>query len=245
MTPVLAKNKWNGYHWERSANPITVPMGDNVNGVWDGLLGSVSADWSASAVLDTPVVAGSGCLMTDGTVQVCNGEYGINGWLGLATIRVDASDHILAGTAKVNDSYFNTATYDNDNARRHVICQEVGHPLGLDHQKKPRARSCMNDNWGLFDPAFISPNGHDYDTLDEIYAHLDGSGGGGGGNGGGKGGPDCTEKPNHPKCRQGAPGNSNGGFGKAVGRDDKGRDNQFEKDLGGGNKRVTFVTWAD
>ena len=206
---------------------------------WDGILGPVSADWSASAVLDTPAVAGTVCAMVDGTVQVCNGEYGINGWLGLATILVPG-DHIQSGTAEVNDSYFSTATYDDDIARRHVLCQEVGHTLGLNHQKKPRAFSCMNENWGLFDLRYVSPDNHDYGTLEGVYEHLDGSGGGGG-----KGGPDCTEKPTHPKCRQDAPGNSNGDFGKAVGQDDNGRANQFEKDLGAGLKRITFVTWAD
>lgn len=85
----------------------------------------------------------------------------------------------------------------------------------------------MNENLGLFDLRYVSPDNHDYGTLEGVYEHLDGSGGGGG-----NGGPDCTEKPTHPKCRQEAPGNSNGDFGKAVGQDDNGRANEFEKDLG-------------
>ena len=101
----------------------------------------------------------------------------------------------------------------------------------------------MNDTFGLFHPAFVGPNDHDYATLGDIYEHTDGSGDGGGG--GRNGGPDCNENPNHPRCKQGGPGNSNGDRGKAVGHDDKGRPNHFEKDLGGGRKQVTFVTWAD
>jgi hypothetical protein len=89
----------------------------------------------------------------------------------------------------------------------------------------------MNENLGLFDLLYVSPDNHDYGTLEGVYEHLDGLGGGGG-NGEGKGAPDCTEKPTHPKCRQDASGNSNGDFGKAVGQDDNGRANHFEKDLG-------------
>ena len=251
---VLGNNKWNDFHHERTANPFMVNLGDNVTGVWDGLLTNVSTDWTVSDVLDTPVVVGipSGCDRDNkvlGTVQVCNVNPGKNGWLGLASVDLDAALHILAGTALVNDSYFDdpdSDIYDDDNARRHVLCQEVGHILGLDHQKSPKRWSCMNDNFGLFHSGFVSPNVHDYETLEGIYGHVDGDGGGSGGDDGGSGGPNCDDKPpDHPKCQEGSPGNSNGDFGKAVGHDDKGRPNQFEKDLGGGNKRVTFVTWAD
>jgi hypothetical protein len=34
----------------------------------------------------------------------------------------------------VNDTYFNTPKYDTSAWRNLVMCQEVGHTLGLDHQ---------------------------------------------------------------------------------------------------------------
>ena len=119
---VFAKNTWSGYHWERSANPVTVSLGDNTSDAWDVFLGPVSNDWTVSGVVDTPVVPGVGCGMVAGGVQVCNGDYGQNGWLGLATIHVGSNGHILVGTAKVNDSYFATPAYDDANAKRHVLC---------------------------------------------------------------------------------------------------------------------------
>ena len=61
----------------------------------------------------------------------------------------------------------------------------------------------------------------------------DGSGDGGGGNGKGKG------KKGEP------PGKDISEWGKAIGKDGKGRSNLFERDLGKGNKVFTHVLWAD
>ena len=48
--------------------------------------------------------------MVSGTTQVCNSSYGNNGWLGLASINLTGGTHITQGSAKMNDTYFNTAT---------------------------------------------------------------------------------------------------------------------------------------
>lgn len=173
--PAAASHSWNGYHWGRTANPFTLKLGDNVSGVWDSHLAKVSSDWSTSQVLDTSVVAGGAknkqCRPQSGRVEVCNGSYGFNGWLGLAQIWLSGG-HIVQGSAKVNDTYFNTSTYNDANARQHVLCQEIGHTFGLDHQM---AQSCMDDRNGLFDPRYVSPNAHDFEQLETIYAHLDAS----------------------------------------------------------------------
>jgi hypothetical protein len=172
-TPALASHSWGNYHWARTANPFTLKLGDNVSGVWDTYLNQVSADWSRSTVLDTTIVAGGTrpkpCKARSGRVEVCNGSYGNNGWLGIAQIWVSGG-HIVQGVAKVNDYYFGLPAYNNASARRHVLCQEVGHTLGLHHQY---AVSCMNDEDGLSDPNYVDPNQHDYDQLAAIYAHAD------------------------------------------------------------------------
>lgn len=201
MLPAAANHSWGDYHWERSSNPFTLELVDSTSSSattnWSAVLGLASSDWTdpvvsgAPDVLDTPVTGGtpsSACDPLAGLVRVCNGEYGRNGWLGIATIWINGS-HILQGTARVNDSYFDN-DYNNANAKRHVLCQEVGHTFGLDHQKGPNSASCMNDMFGLFSDSFVSPNKHDYDQLAKIYCHLDGIStceGGGGGKGGGKG----------------------------------------------------------
>ena len=176
-----ATHAWGNYHWARTANPFTVPLGDNVANTaysnWEGALGEASVDWTASTVLDSPVTAGAAgnakrCSANNGRIEVCNARYGPNGWLGLAQIWTSGS-HIVKATAKMNDTYFDSTRYNYD-AERHVMCQEVGHGYGLGHQDESGAdlNTCMDYANALDNP---HPNAHDYDMLKTIYAHTDSS----------------------------------------------------------------------
>src|SRR5215216_8095052 len=82
--PAQANHSWNGFHWARTSNPFTLKLGDNVSSTWDSYLGTTSADWSKSTVLDTTIVGGrtssATCSPTSGRVEVCNAAYGQNGW---------------------------------------------------------------------------------------------------------------------------------------------------------------------
>jgi hypothetical protein len=175
---LLANHAWNGYHWARTSNPFTLKLGDNVSGVWDAHLATTSSDWSVSDVLDTTIVAGGSrsknCRPTSGRVEVCNSTYGNNGWLGIAQIWVNGQ-HITQGVVKVNDTYFNTPTYNTPAWRNLVMCQEVGHTLGLDHQDEnfnnPNLGTCMD--YTSNPESNQHPNAHDYDQLRTIYSHLD------------------------------------------------------------------------
>lgn len=229
-TIALANHSWGSYHWGRTS-PFTLQIEEDMTTQWDSILGEVSTKWTKSTVLDTEIVnkvkdAASSCKAILGMIRACNAKYGFNGWLGLAQIWIYSDGHIAQGTAKVNDTYFNASTYNNANAKQHVLCQEVGHDLGLDHQT---AVSCMDDRNGLFDPAYNSPNAHDYEQLEVIYAHND---------------TRVTVKTSSASSANGEGANGHD-FGVAVGKDSKGRPNQFVKDLGNGNKVYTFVTWAD
>jgi hypothetical protein len=137
----FANHSWNGYHWARTSNPFTIKLGDNVSGLWDGMLVTASTDWSQSNVLDTTVVAGGtrakACKATLGRVEVCSARYGNTGWLGVASIWLQSgTTHIVQGTVKNNDFYFGSSSYQYNNTAemQHVICQEIGHTFGLDHQ---------------------------------------------------------------------------------------------------------------
>lgn len=187
VTPAVgnAGHSWNGYHWSRSANPVTLPLVDSTVKVdevldWPGYLSAVSVDWSKSTVLDTSLTPGDTqfasrvlCLPDAGTIRACNAENPNVLWLGLATVWLDGK-HITRASSQVNDTWFKTSFFRDKHAARHVLCQEVGHTLGLDHQY---AATCMDDINGLKDPAYVSPNAHDYHELETIYKHLDGSGG--------------------------------------------------------------------
>jgi hypothetical protein len=177
-----ANHSWGGYHWARTSNPFTVQVGDNVSSAWDSYLGTASADWTRSSVLDTRVVTGGrnprNCRPTSGRDEVCNAKYGNTGWLGVAQIWISGGTHIVQGTVKVNDTYFNTATYNTPAWRALVMCQEIGHTFGLDHQDENfdnlNLGTCMDytrDPDGP--PSNEHPNQHDYDELVTIYTHLD------------------------------------------------------------------------
>ena len=174
-----ASHSWGGYHWARTSNPFTVKLGDNLTGSWPSYLSTTSSDWSKSTVLDTTIVPGGSrqkrCRATAGQDEICNGYYGNNGWLGVAQIWLSGGSHITQGTVKVNDTYFDTPTYNTPEWRNLVMCQEVGHTFGLDHQDE----NFNNANLGTCmdytnDPSSNQhPNSHDYEELEIIYAHLD------------------------------------------------------------------------
>ncbi len=229
-----ATHSWGGYHWARSASPFTLKLGDNVSSAWDSYLATASGDWSLSSVLDTLIVAGGtnpkSCKPLSGRVEVCSNKYGNNGWLGVATIWASGT-HIVQGTVKVNDTYFNTATYNKPAWRNLVICQEVGHTLGLDHQDEnfnnAPLGTCMD--YSRDPEPNQHPNQHDYEMLETIYAHLDSSTTVG--QSASMRGVDVDHE--NPKT-----------WGKELRRSADGRVSLFERDFGGGRKVFVFVFWA-
>ncbi len=247
--PADAAHSWGGYHWAPTANPFTLRLGDNVGGAWDPYLRTTSTDWTKSPVLDTPVVRGGTSARTCGavaaTVQVCNSTYGTNGWLGVAQVWINGT-HITQGTVKVNDTYFNTTTYNTPAWRNLVMCQEVGHTLGLDHQDEiftnANLGSCMD--YTNNPSSNQHPNQHDYDQLAAIYAHLDtttttvtaaASAGAnttvGRGSDGGRGSEDDRDE--------------RGEWGKRVHGSEHGRSmSSYQRDLPDGSAVFTFVIWA-
>jgi hypothetical protein len=178
LADASASHSWGNYHWARTANPFTVPLGDSLTSTsasnWDAHLPIASADWNASRVLDSPIVASGAnprrCRATNGRIEVCNASYGFNGWLGVAQIWVKGV-HIVKASTKLNDSYFSSIAYTETN-EQHVLCQEIGHGYGLDHQDESGAdlNTCMDYSEALDNP---HPNAHDYEQLETIYAHFD------------------------------------------------------------------------
>jgi hypothetical protein len=191
--PVFASHAWGNYHWGRTSNPFTLKVHDNLTSVWEPYLAEADADWDASSVLDlnvlwnSPLSGVKRCTSTTGRIEVCNAKYGQNGWLGIAGISI-SGNHITKGYTKLNDTYFDTPTYNTPAWRRLVTCQEIGHDFGLAHQDETfdnvNLGSCMdytNDPDGGSggasnnDPSNEHPNAHDYQQIETIYAHLDSS----------------------------------------------------------------------
>jgi hypothetical protein len=250
---VQADHAWGSYHWARSSNPVSLVLGDNVTSDWDSYLDTAVADWNKSSVLALAVVSGGTsarkCRPTSGRIEVCSASYGNTGWLGVAQIWV-SGDHITQATTKVNDTYFDTQGYDTPEWRRLVMCQEVGHDFGLDHQDEDFGNAnlgtCMDytgDPAGP--PSNEHPNQHDFDELETIYAHLDEGGGGGGGRGGGGRGrgaaPGQTGQLPAPATSF-EPGDQPSQWGQLMRANARGA--MFELDLGNGQRVFTFVIWA-
>ncbi len=238
----LADHSWGGYHWARTANPFVLKVGDNLTAVWVPYLLTSQADWSASNVLDLAIVPGGtngtkgrktpkNCIPTAGQVEVCNYKYGNNGWLGIAGIWASGG-HITQGYVKMNDTYFNTAKYNTSEWRNLVLCQEIGHTLGLDHQDEifdnPNLSTCMDYT---SDPSSNQhPNAHDYDMLETIYAHLDSNTT-----------LSATTVSNNPA---GIDTNNPGEWGRSIRTSKDGKASLYVREFAGGKKLFTFVFWA-
>ena len=250
---VFATNSWSKYHWDISTDEsIADPLdyGDNLTTpAWTSSLGGASSDWNASVLKNEILPNGSNaeCDPVLGGVEVCNDEYGDNGWLGIAQIwvYVGRDGHIAQGLVKVNDTYFNTSTYNKPEWRQYVMCQEIGHTIGLSHQDEnfdnPNLGTCMDytsDPDGTISGQLDNqhPDPHDLDVLTEKYGHLNGieDDGKGGGNDNGKKG-----KKGDP------PGQGASDWGKCISKDGKGRCDLFERDSRNGMKLFTHVLWAD
>ena len=232
-----ATHSWGNYHWARTANPFTIKVIDSMTSDWDDNLDVAISDWNnvPPAIMtvmnvveepgDSSLKTRKRCPAVTGKVRACNAAYGSHiGWLGVAQIWANG-DHIIKGTAKMNDSYLVSYTEVN---RQHVICQEIGHDWGLDHQDESGAdlNTCM-DYADAFDNP--SPNDHDYEQLATIYAHLDST----------------TTIASAPAGFANADVHAQENWGEKVSESADGRSALFVRDFGNGFKIFTHVFWAE
>ncbi len=237
---VSASHSWGGYHWARTSNPFTLRIANNTTNGWPTYFNTAVSDWNVSTVMNlAPYISTSSrkCAMVAGTVQVCNNTYGNNGWLGLASINITGGTHITQGSAKMNDTYFNSSTYNNPNEKLHVMCQEVGHTFGLDHQSTDGSsqNTCMDyfSNTGANAGSTLSthPNQHDYDELAIIYAHLDSFT---------TIGAAATRSAGNSEVS-----NDSSSWGQLVSQSANGRSSTYERGNSDGSKTVTHVYWTE
>lgn len=121
-----------------------------------------------------------------------------------------------------------------------MACQEIGHIFGLDHQDEVFGNlnlgTCMdytNDparNDGAGDN--LRPNQHDYDELSLIYAHLDTSN------------TSFSPIASAAASARDIDTSDASEWGREIKRSRDGRASLHERDLGHGQKLLTFVIWA-
>ena len=228
----FASHSWGNYHWARTSNPFTLKVVDSNTSDWDDNLNRAISDWGSSSVLnltreqgDEARNARKRCAMIAGKIRSCNADYGFNGWLGLASINLSGG-HISQGSAKMNDSYLKSSSYSETN-RSHVMCQEIGHDFGLDHTSEDGSdqNTCMDYSNDLGNP---SPNTHDYQQLESIYAHLDSTTTVGFSFE--NSGVDVSDNPNS--------------WGQLMSQSANGRSSTYERDNWNGSKTLTHVFWT-
>jgi hypothetical protein len=144
--------------------------------------------------------------------------------------------HITQGVVKLNDSYHNSAPYNTNEWRLFVTCQEVGHTFGLGHQDEnfsnPNLNSCMD--YTNSPASNQHPNFHDYQLLEQIYAHLDTT----------TTVSSSTAAAAHPPAMQNMDFGAVGTWGKLVARSKNGMGEVYMQDSGQGHRVITHVTWV-
>jgi hypothetical protein len=155
------------------------------------------------------------------------------GWLGIASISITTGNHISSAYVKVNDTYFSQSQYNTVAYRRLVMCQEVGHTFGLDHQDEnqtnPNLGTCMDySNNPAGPPSNEHPNAHDFSQLQTIYSHVD----------------SFNTPTVAPSVGPALVGNARSSWGERVRGADGHGVATYVREHGRGNYTVTRVIWA-
>jgi hypothetical protein len=138
----------------------------------------------------------------------------------------------LQGTVKLNDTYFSSAPYNTLAWRNLVMCQEVGHTLGLDHQDETYGEHNLNTcmDYTNNPESNQHPNAHDLDQLKTTYNHADAT---------------STVSPSAKSGSVAAEVHAQDEWGQAVRYAPSGRPVLFVRILSGNVKHFTWVTWAE
>lgn len=181
-TTAMAEHSWSIYHWASKEKPFILQVVASVTADWEVEMDESIVAWNKSTELSMLVTSYDDksrtrkrCKMQSGQIRICNASYGGTGWLGIATIGIAAGDNnervIVEASVKINDFY--SSYWADQTMKNHVMCQEIGHILGLNHTSTDGTSqaTCMDYSWDEFSQW---PNAHDYEMLDDfIYNHID------------------------------------------------------------------------
>lgn len=161
------RHNWGNLHWPRASNPIEIQVVSHLSPEYEKLLPIVLKEWEESGLVIFHYEGTvNSCKSMDGYILVYDDNFGDIAWYGLATVWTINKEYIYKGTIQLNSFY---SKMINPAAKQHVLCQEVGHILGLSHQKE--SDSCMNDESDLTNENYMHPNLNDYYELSRIYGN--------------------------------------------------------------------------
>ena len=174
---------WNGYRWARTGT-LALKTVNRTSSEWTSYFTPALRGWSTAPQLDLIGSRGTvnpTCGAVYATIQVCNGKYGANGWMGYANVWLSAG-RIVQATVRLNDTYFSQDNYSSSAWRASTLCQELGHTLGLAHNNAARSDantgSCMDysndpDGGTKYGKSNVAPGSMDFTGLNVIYKTLD------------------------------------------------------------------------
>jgi len=162
-------HNWWYWHWHDRTLQI---------GIWNFVPEANAArqDWNRIRDLSLSRVS------THSDISAWGGNFGATGWAGLAEIKSIGADwpwhcgisgifgvgfcRITHGHARVNTFYRNTRLSLFQDRQR-VFCQEIGHTLGLGHNRGTASsnRNCMNDT----DKRFPFTNFHNVNDINNKF----------------------------------------------------------------------------
>jgi hypothetical protein len=226
-------------NWFRTTDELPIQINHTVTEEWLPAVEAASVEWNKSDRINSPLLFGFSnvdkCSGISGTIQICSAPYGTNGWLGIARI-VISGDHIAYGVAKLNDTYFVNAEYNESNWRQWILCRQLGHIYGLTLQNNAQfdqqQSSCMQGK--AQGPEQTKPNISDFSALTKQYAE-----------------PDAFAKNIGISLRDSAAGLNESEiieqpkyWGNVVHYDAAGRPDIYEKLVTPSRKVTTMVIWA-
>ena len=151
--PVSANHALNApYRWRVTNLPLNLKIDDSAVSSADGTAAQVaSANWSTSTVVDITQVTRRADISV---------VYGTACLIACTSYRLRRNSYIESATVILNQGSMSNYTAGQ---RQNVLCHEVGHALGLDHQND--LTSCMYPTTA----GAPTPNAHDYEELELIY----------------------------------------------------------------------------
>ena len=142
------------------------------------LLASTVRTWEYGSPLhpaiavDLKTEATYGCPRSMDAIRVCDNDYGKTGWAGFEVAVSNNDGFIQMSLVRINTHYLKST---NLVYNRYVMCHELGHAFGLDHQDEnfnnENVGSCMDYTRKHQDS--LAPNVFDWQALLNTYGKLD------------------------------------------------------------------------